>query len=77
MSVFGNFWDRGRVQVEEKFVQQRIEYSGGEVRFLGRALPEENTSGCWIISRLSYTLGSVTHIQTASGAWDDRASLFS
>jgi hypothetical protein len=57
---------------------QKLEYVTGELTYIGKntdvAAADSDTD--WTIQKLTYTSGEITLIQTKTGAWDDRATLF-
>lgn len=57
----------------------RLDYTGGPTgspTYVGKALNGTATSGTWNIQKLTYDGDNLTRVQIASGAWDNRASLF-
>ena len=57
---------------------QKFAYDGTDLEYIGKNADVDalDSDTDWTISKLTYTSGDITQIQTKTGAWEDRETLF-
>lgn len=57
---------------------QKFAYNGTDLEYIGKNVNVDalDSDTNWKISKLTYTSGDITLIETRTGAWEDRATLF-